>query len=86
MDVIGKWWNGAWGRLVRRDVWLIRETRWVVIARQGGSEDGTSQEWAFEDEYAARGMVDRLKKANGPGQWQEASPGNLTPPLGHRNA
>jgi hypothetical protein len=43
MDLVGRWWNGRWGRLARRDVWLRRRTVWEVEARQGENDDGKSQ-------------------------------------------
>jgi hypothetical protein len=69
---MGRWWNGCWGRMVRRDIWLIREVRWQVRARQGDSDTGREMSWDYaEDETAARAMVERLLQADGPGDWRE---------------
>jgi hypothetical protein len=36
MDLVGRWWNGQYGRLARRDTWLTSDGRtWHVRARQG---------------------------------------------------
>ncbi|MEU4239529.1 hypothetical protein [Actinoplanes sp. NPDC026619] len=69
MAVLGRWWNGVWGRLGRRDIWLSINYR--VTARQGNSEHGKVLRWDFESEDAARSMVDRLTTADGPGEWRE---------------
>jgi hypothetical protein len=66
VDVLGRWWNGAWGRLVRRDVWLLHESRWRVLARQGDSDTDKMLQWEFATEDEARAMVDRLLRADGP--------------------
>ncbi len=35
------WWNGRWGRLARRDVWLHHDAgRWWLEAQSGGQEGG----------------------------------------------
>jgi hypothetical protein len=57
--------------MARRDVWLSREVRWQVRARQGDSEGGEEWRWEYDDEQSARDMVDRLLAADGPGQWQD---------------
>ncbi|GAB2626323.1 hypothetical protein Aab01nite_86070 [Paractinoplanes abujensis] len=73
MAVVGRWWNGVWGRIGRRDVWLSVSFR--VTARQGGSEGGRVLSWDFATEDAARAMVDRLRAAEGPGEWRELTLG-----------
>ena len=83
MDVVGRWWNGAWGRLVRRDVWLLRDTRWLVVARQGDADTGTVRDWDFATEDEARAMVDRLLKAEGPGDWKSLDHFKMSPPWGY---
>ncbi|MGV9764921.1 hypothetical protein [Micromonospora tulbaghiae] len=70
-EVVRRWWNGSWGRLARRDVWLVRQTRWKVVARAGDSETGKVLRWEFETEQEATGMVDRLLRADTAGQWRE---------------
>ncbi|MCW3815828.1 hypothetical protein ONA91_15390 [Micromonospora sp. DR5-3] len=70
-EVARRWWNGVWGRLARRDVWLVRETRWKVIGRAGDTETGKVLRWEFETEPEAMLMVDRLLRAETAGQWRE---------------
>jgi len=64
--VVGKWWNGRWGRLARRDVRLVVETEWRVEALTGGVE-GKLKSWTFNNETDARAMVDRLLTTGGDG-------------------
>ncbi|MBQ1022850.1 hypothetical protein [Micromonospora sp. C95] len=70
-QVVRRWWNGAWGRLARRDVWLVRHTRWTVVARAGDSETGKTLRWEFDSHADAQDMVDRLLRAPSPGSWRE---------------
>ncbi|MEV1320036.1 hypothetical protein AB0J14_28615 [Micromonospora arborensis] len=78
-DVAGRWWNGIWGRLGRRDVWLTREVRWKVTARAGDSETGRVLRWEFDTEDEAHAMVKRLLAADTGGQWRKQS-GDSQPP------
>ncbi|WP_050778249.1 hypothetical protein [Micromonospora sp. ATCC 39149] len=73
-EVVRRWWNGVWGRLARRDVWLVRHTRWKVVARSGDGETGKVLRWEFDSQTDAQDMVDRLLRADSPGSWQELSP------------
>ncbi|RKN56157.1 hypothetical protein D7193_11495 [Micromonospora costi] len=75
----GRWWNGVWGRLTRRDVWLTHESRWRVVARAGDSETGQVLRWEFETEAEARAMIQRLL-ASGGGRWRELSVDGATAP------
>ncbi|MGC5309993.1 hypothetical protein [Micromonospora zamorensis] len=77
-EVVRRWWNGVWGRLTRRDVWLIRETRWLVVARTGDTETGKVLRWTYDSQDDATRMVDRLLRADSAGRWREQQPG--TPP------
>ncbi|MFC0030221.1 hypothetical protein ACFFMM_11895 [Micromonospora chaiyaphumensis] len=77
-EVVRRWWNGVWGRLTRRDVWLVRETRWTVMARAGDTESGRVLRWEFASEPPALEMVDRLLRADTAGQWREQD--RATPP------
>jgi hypothetical protein len=37
VEVRGRWWNGSWGRMARRDIWLLSDGRlWRVRGRLGG--------------------------------------------------
>jgi len=77
-EVVRRWWNGVWGRLARRDVWLIRQTRWKVVARTGNSETGQMLRWTYDSKDEAAAMIDRLLGADSAGQWREQQGG--TPP------
>jgi len=50
-------WNGRWGRLARRDIFLREDGgRWYIEDRRGGAE-GTSTWFDYDDEDAA---LDRI--------------------------
>lgn len=63
------WWNGIWGRLARRDVYLyVDGDQWLVEARTGGA-DGQSRWFEHDDPDAA---LDRARGLLiGPGEWRE---------------
>lgn len=81
-EVVRRWWNGVWGRLTRRDVWLVRETRWTVMARAGDAESGKVLRWEFDSEPDALQMVDRLLRADTAGRWREQDRGAPPPAAG----
>ncbi|MBC8990891.1 hypothetical protein H9X95_12095 [Micromonospora chalcea] len=56
-EVVRRWWNGVWGRLTRRDVWLVREPHWTVMARVGNTESGKVLRSEFDTEPPALEMV-----------------------------
>jgi hypothetical protein len=63
------WWNGTWGRLVRRDVYLYCDgDRWLIEAREGGAE-GRSRWFEYDDEDAA--LEDVRGLLVGPGHWRD---------------
>ena len=65
------WWNGTWGRLARRDVYLYEDAgKWWVEAREGGAE-GRSRWYDYPDEMDALGCVNGLLAQ--PGEWREVS-------------
>lgn len=65
------WWNGKWGRLARRDVFLrVDADQWHVERRAGGAE-GVSHRYLFENEDQAYEAVRALLA--GPDQWRELS-------------
>lgn len=67
------WWNGSWGRLARRDVFLRTDAdRWFVEARSGGAE-GASRFTEYATEETAYDAVRHLLA--GPGEWREVSDG-----------
>jgi len=64
------WWNGTWGRLVRRDVYLRRDgEHWEVELREGGS-DGLSRRRSFSRKYDALAFVTQALAAQEPGGWR----------------
>jgi hypothetical protein len=67
------WWNGAWGRLVRRDVyvWTDGYRRWTVKARTGGAE-GRSRRQAVHDEREALALAQRWRDLGGP-DWKDVT-------------
>jgi hypothetical protein len=63
------WWNGTWGRLARRDVYLFEDAgHWWVESREGGA-DGRSRRYEFTDEESATDCVSGLLAQ--PGNWRE---------------
>lgn len=74
-----RWWNGIWGRLGRRDIWLVRHTSWRVVARRGDADTGRVRHWDYDREEEARQLLSRLMSIEGPGRWQE-QPTRTPPP------
>ena len=68
MEQVARWWNGSYGRLSRRDVFLRRGTVWEVEAREGGAE-GRSRVFRFDSEQEAVAFAQRCR--GGPGRWRE---------------
>ena len=65
------WWNGHWGRLARRDVFLRTDgDQWFVEQRAGGSE-GLSRYFEFASEDDAYDIVHALLV--GSDDWRELS-------------
>ncbi len=65
------WWNGKWGRIARKDVFLrVNGDIWHVEARAGGAE-GVSQFFEYDSEDAALETVRAM--LTGPGTWRELS-------------
>ncbi|GIJ79467.1 hypothetical protein SAMN05443287_106321 [Micromonospora phaseoli] len=71
------WWNGKWGRLARRDVFLRADAdRWYVEQRAGGAE-GVSRFYEYDTVDDAEETVRALLQ--GTDTWRELSP---RPPSG----
>ena len=63
------WWNGTWGRLARRDVYLFEDAgHWWVESREGGA-DGRARTYEFDAEEPAMDCVSGLLAQ--PGDWRE---------------
>lgn len=70
MDLVGRWWNGTWGRLTRRDIWLYRDgPAWLVQLRTGDS-DSPVREHRFATEAQARAFVQHGIDTGGSG-WKD---------------
>lgn len=67
--IVERWWNGTWGSLARRDVWLWRtaDGGWRVELSLGGLDDGVREHEDFDDEAAARVFLDRALAQGGSG-------------------
>jgi hypothetical protein len=64
-ELQGRWWNRAYGRMARKDLWLWQEgPLWIVGARSGDSD---SEVWnrEFEREDQARALLDQIVARNG---------------------
>ena len=72
MGIVGRWWNGSFGRLTRRDIWLRTDGRtWRVEARGG---DGDSPVWRRDhpDEASARAEIAAMmSRTGGPEAWRD---------------
>ncbi|MGC4885776.1 hypothetical protein [Micromonospora sp. DT227] len=77
--MVKRWWNGSWGRLTRRDIWLVRESQWTVVARAGDTDTGTVLRWTYDSRDDASAMIDRLLRADNAGQWREQRSGSTEP-------
>ncbi|HEY2948617.1 MAG TPA: hypothetical protein VGJ53_09495 [Micromonosporaceae bacterium] len=65
------WWNGSWGRLARKDVYLRTDgDQWFVEQRAGGA-DGASRFFQFGSEDDAYDVIRALLA--GPDEWRELS-------------
>ena len=70
-----RYWNGAWGRLARRDVWLWEnDGRWIVEICAGGLAEGRCHEWEYDSEATARAQLIRCL-ATSDDRWVELRSG-----------
>ncbi|MFE2613335.1 hypothetical protein ACFXA2_06955 [Micromonospora chalcea] len=70
VEVRGRWWNGSWGRMARRDIWLVSDGElWRVRGRLGG-DGGQEVSYDFTDEASACAMVERMMKTSA-GTWRD---------------
>ena len=69
------WWNGKWGRLARRDVYLRADAdQWFVEQRAGGAE-GVSRFYEYDSEDQAYEAVRAL--LSGPDEWHPLDGGAI---------
>jgi hypothetical protein len=66
MRLVQRWWNGRFGRLARRDIWLEHDEVWQVRARHGDG-DSKVKTWTFPSRDQAEAMLHRLKDTGGDG-------------------
>jgi hypothetical protein len=82
MELVQRWWNGKWGRLARRDVWLEQDSTWHVHARQGGVDSPTKDKtWTFANRAEADDMVRRLLAAEPTDDWRDITEISAKPPI-----
>jgi hypothetical protein len=69
---IGRWWNGTWGRLARRDIRLTREPDGTLLLEWWSGDDtlGGSRRYPAAEEAEAVAAVVRLIEEAG-GQWRD---------------
>jgi hypothetical protein len=70
VELRGRYWNGRYGRMARRDLWLKTDGKtWHVEARQG---DGDADVWSSGPlrEYEARKLIDDMRERTG-GGWKD---------------
>jgi hypothetical protein len=70
VELVQRWWNGRFGRLARRDVWLERDTTWRVRARDGDG-DSPTKTWTFNNRAEADALVHRLITAEPADGWKD---------------
>lgn len=71
--LVEHWWNGAWGKMARRDVWLRSGVGdWTVEICMGGLDSGTRREWRYPHEDAARAQLRRCLDTGGT-EWRSLS-------------
>jgi hypothetical protein len=57
----GRWWNGAYGRMARKDLWLWQDgAMWTVGARHGDADLDTWRQ-SFDREAAARALIEAAR-------------------------
>jgi hypothetical protein len=70
MKLLGRWWNGRWGRLTRRDIWLKLDQTWRVEARTG---DGDAKVWSHDyatEADALAAIVAMMDRTGGREEWR----------------
>jgi hypothetical protein len=69
------WWNGKWGRLARKDVFLRNDAdQWYVEQRAGGAE-GISRFYEYDSEDEAYDAIRSL--LDGPDEWRPLDGGTI---------
>jgi hypothetical protein len=66
MDDVERWWNGRWGRLARRDIWLRTDgSTWEIKAAIGGADEDRSAVLEYSTEEDARAELATLLSERG---------------------
>ena len=80
MQLAQRWWNGRYGRLARRDIWLEQHEVWRVRVRKGDG-DSPTRTWTFDTRKEAEDLVQRLLAAEPTNGWRDitAVSTNTTP-------
>ncbi|GAA4692087.1 hypothetical protein [Phytohabitans rumicis] len=69
------WWNGKWGRIARKDVFLRNDAdQWYVEQRAGGAE-GISRFYEYDSEDEAYDAIRAL--LDGPDEWRPLDGGTI---------
>lgn len=77
--LVEHWWNGLWGRMSRRDVWLYRhddvpdgtQGAWELRVHKGWHWD---RSWFYDRQEPARGYLRRLLDTNTVGEFRQVKP------------
>ena len=71
MRAVEHWWNSTWGRLARKDVWLLTDgERWAVKVRIGSADEDRSVVLPFDCEEDARAELELLVDER-EGRWRQ---------------
>lgn len=65
------WWNGKWGRLARRDVYIRHTPTGVELELREGGYDGRSARAAFPTEADAIAEAQRHMQPHPTDHWRE---------------
>lgn len=85
MQLVQRWWNGRFGRLARRDVWLEQGTVWRVRARQGDG-DSPMKTWTFTERSEAEALVQRLLTVKPGDEWRDLTDISANAPIRDRQS
>lgn len=80
-EILGRWWNGKWGRIALRRVLLDRTDDGYRVTAREGPDDAPSSErvWMLPTEEQGRQLVDSLIEVDPAdplsARWKELPPG-----------
>ncbi|GGJ75510.1 hypothetical protein GCM10010123_01860 [Pilimelia anulata] len=67
------WWNGKWGRLARRDIFIRQTPSGVELELREGGYDGRSVRATFPTEGSAVVEAERRMQPHPTDDWREVS-------------